>query len=111
MSAPEGAELGRALRLEVPITFSPEPLEGIDESAAVIAEPARKLRNTHWDTADLRLARWGVSLEYSGDSGWVLRLPSTAEGMAAPDGAELGFDGAPDRPPDQALQLVRVYAR
>ena len=111
MTAPEGGELGRALRLEVPITFSPEALDGIDESAAVIAEPARKLRTTHWDTPDLRLARWGVSLEYSADSGWVLRLPSTSEGMAAPDGAELRFDGAADRPPDQALHLVRVYAR
>ena len=31
MTAPEGAELGRGLRLEVPITFSPEPLDGIDD--------------------------------------------------------------------------------
>ena len=66
---------------------------------AVIAEPVRKLRTTHWDTADLRLARWGVSLEYSADPGWVLRLPATSEGMAAPDGAELHFDGGGERPP------------
>jgi len=92
--APEGAELGRALRLEVPITFSPEPLDGIGQAAAVIVEPVRKLRTTHWDTAELRLARWGVSLEYSADPGWVLRLPPTGEGMAAPDGAELHFDGS-----------------
>ena len=104
-------ELGRALRLEVPTTFSPEPLDDIDASAAVIAEPVRKLRTTHWDTSDLRLARWSVALEYSADAGWVLRLPATSEGMTARDGAELHFDGAPDRPPEQALNLVRVYAR
>ena len=69
MTAPAGAEPGRGLRLEVPITFSPEPLDDIDSSAAVIAEPVRKLRTTHWDTADLRLARWGVALEYSAERG------------------------------------------
>ena len=101
----------RGLRLEVPITFSPAPLEDIDVAAAVIAEPVRRLRTTHWDTADLRLARWGVALEHSGATGWVLRLPATAEGMTAPGGAELHFDGGADRPPDEALNLVRVYAR
>ena len=41
----------------------------------------------------------------------MLRLPATGEGMAAPDGAELHFDGGPERPPEQALHLVRAYAR
>jgi len=95
----------------VPITFSPEPLDDIDESAAIIAEPVRRHRTTHWDTADLRLARWGVALEYSAETGWVLRLPATSEGMASPDGAELHFDGGPEHPPEQVLHLVRVYAR
>jgi CHAD domain-containing protein len=99
------------LRLEVPITFSPEPLDNVDASAAVVAEPLRRHRTTHWDTADLRLARWGVALEHSGDAGWVLRLPPTSEGLAAPDGAELRFDGRPEHPPEQALHLVRAYAR
>jgi CHAD domain-containing protein len=111
VTAPPGSEPGRGLRLEVPITFSPEPLDDIDDSAVVIVEPVRKLRTTHWDTADLRLARWGVALEYSADAGWVLRLPATGDGMAAPDGAELRFDGGPERPPEQALHLVRAYAR
>jgi len=106
-----GAESAHGLRLEVPITFSPEPLDGLDASVAVVAEPVRRLRTTHGDTADLRLARWGVSLEHSADPGWVLRLPATSEGMAAPDGAELHFEGAAERPPEQALHLVRVYAR
>jgi CHAD domain-containing protein len=101
----------RARRLEVPITFSGEALASIDTSAALVAEPARKLRTSHWDTADLRLARWGVALEHAGDAGWILRLPGTSEGMTAPDGAELHFDGDADRPPDEALQLVRAYAR
>ena len=111
MTAPAWIEPRRGLRLEVPITFSPEPLDAIDASASVIAEPMRRLRTTHWDTADLRLARWGVALEHSADQGWVLRLPATSEGMAAPDGAELHFDGGPERPPEQTLQLVRAYAR
>jgi CHAD domain-containing protein len=95
----------------VPTTFAPEPLDDIDAIASVLEEPVRKLRTTHWDTADLRLARWGVALEYSADPGWVLRLPATSEGMAAPDGAELHFEGGPEHPPEDALRLVRVYAR
>jgi CHAD domain-containing protein len=105
------AEPGHGLRLEVPITFSPEPLDGLDVFADVVAEPVRRLRTTHWDTADLRLARWGVALEHSADAGWVLRLPATTEGMAAPDGAELHFEGGAERLPEQVLRLIRVYAR
>ena len=111
MTAAAPAQPGHGLRLEVPITFSPEPLDALDVSAAVVAEPVRRLRTTHWDTADLRLARWGVALEHSADAGWVLRLPATGEGMAAPDGAELHFEDGAERPPEQALRLVRVYAR
>jgi CHAD domain-containing protein len=101
----------RVLRLEVPITFSQAPLEEVDPSAVVVAESPRRARTTHWDTADLRLARWGVALEHSSDTEWVLRLPATAEGMTAGDGAELRFAGPPDCPPEEALSLVRVYAR
>ena len=101
----------RGLRLEVPITFSPSPLEDLDPSATVLVEPVRRLRTTHWDTADLRLSRWGVALEHATDSGWVLRLPATSEGMTAPDGAELRFEGGAERPPEAAMHLVRAYAR
>ena len=101
----------RGLRLEVPITFLPAPLEDLDESATVVVEPVRRLRTTHWDTADLRLARWGVALEHAAEAGWVLRLPATSEGMTAPDGAELHFEGPADRPPDAVMHLVRAYAR
>jgi CHAD domain-containing protein len=111
VTAPSRIEPERGLRLEIPITFSPVSLEDIDIHGAAIAEPVRKHRTGHWDTTDLRLARWGVALEYSADFGWVLRLPPTGEGMAAPDGAELHFDGGAEHPPDHALDLVRVYAR
>lgn len=101
----------RGLRLEVPITFSAATLADVDASATVIAEPVRRLRTTHWDTADLRLARWRVALEHSAETGWVLHLPATSEGMTAPDGAELHFEGDAGGPPDEVLHLVRAYAR
>ena len=58
--AAEGGELGRELRLEVPITFSPGTARrcrcvGSGRSSSRLA----KLRTAHWDTADLRLARLG----------------------------------------------------
>jgi CHAD domain-containing protein len=99
-----------AVRLEVPINFS-APLGDVGPSATVVVEPVRRLRTTHWDTADLRLARWGVALEHAADTGWMLRLPPTAEGMTAPDGAELRFDGDAVGPPEEVLHLVRAYSR
>jgi hypothetical protein len=107
VTEPGQHESERGLRLEIPITFSPVALDDIGSYGAAIAEPVRKHRTTHWDTADLRLARWGVALEYSADSGWILRLPGTSEGMAAPDGAELHFDGGAERPPDRPRACLR----
>ena len=111
MTSPADPQPARGLRLEVPTTFTPAPVGDVDASATVVAEPVRRLRTTHWDTADLRLARWGVALEYTADSGWVLRFPGTGEGVAAPDGVELELSGGSDRPPEEALHLVRAYAR
>ena len=54
------------------------------------ALPDAKLQATYIDTNDLRLMRWGVTLRYrrdmvgggTGESGWTLKLPSDADGVA-----------------------------
>lgn len=67
-----------------------------DHGPVAAAGPARRfeLRATYYDTADLRLARWGITLRHrSGghDAGWTLKLPAGApearEEITAPGGA------------------------
>ncbi|HEY6608045.1 MAG TPA: CYTH domain-containing protein, partial [Candidatus Limnocylindria bacterium] len=73
----------------------------------------------YWDTADLRLARHGVTLRHrSGGTGqptWSLQLPIADSSDAvtvgiAPRG-EIEFDGASDRIPAGAADLVTAYVR
>ena len=85
-------------------TFHLPDLTGVAEG--VIAGPEReaRLETTYYDTVDVRLARWGVSLSHRGDH-WTLVIPN---GRGA---SELGYEGAGRRPPDEALALIRAYLR
>lgn len=71
------------------------------------------LRSVYHDTADLRLARHGLTLRYrigeKGAPGWTLKLP--VGGVDATEREELGFEGAPGEVPAQALALVAVWVR
>jgi CHAD domain-containing protein len=66
-----------------------------------------RLETVHFDTPDLRLARWGCSLRHRAGEGWTLRLPS-ARGAPPP---RLAFEGPASRPPPEAVSLVRAYVR
>src|SRR5579864_3009872 len=73
------------------------------------------METVYYDTPDLRLARWGVSLRHRAGEGWTLKLPPKA-----PDGKEsagllqrdeLTFAGGAKKPPEEAVALVRAYVR
>lgn len=83
-------------------------LEGI--SAAPITR--RDLDAVYYDTADLRLARWGVTLRWrAGDgTGWTVKLPEGEAGGALVR-REVTFAGTASTIPDEALELVRALAR
>ena len=53
------------------------------------------LHATYWDTGDLRLARYGITLRHrTGEGerpGWTLKLPAVPHDVTARD--ELNFDG------------------
>src|SRR5207302_8559473 len=68
---------------------------------------------TYYDTAELRLARNGITLRYrSGEDGppWTVKLPEGSS-AAALRRSEVSFDGAPGPVPPRAADLVRAYAR
>src|SRR5256714_10925278 len=73
------------------------------------------METVYYDTPDLRLARWGVSLRHRAGEGWTLKLapPPSAPGKRASvlERDELTFEGSAKEPPDRALDMVRAYVR
>jgi len=92
--------------------FALPDLDGIVEGVRAEARPARTLSAVYYDTADLRLARWGVSLRHrAGDgTGWTVKLPEGDDGPALVR-RELTFEGRPGAIPAEATALVTAYAR
>ena len=66
--------------------------------------------STYHDTDDLRLIRWGGSLRMRTGEGWTVKLPLAADGVVVAR-HEIVFEGAGDRPPAQAVDLVRGFLR
>ena len=66
------------LKFEVDESFKPSQLENL-EPYEVNEMATQDLSAGYYDTADLRLARWGASLRYrkgdDGGDGWTLKLP------------------------------------
>src|SRR5256884_9458433 len=73
------------------------------------------METVYYDTADLRLARWGVSLRRRAGEGWTLKLaePPSKPGnqTAVLERDELTFQGGAKKPPEAALEVVRAYVR
>jgi CHAD domain-containing protein len=65
------------------------------------------LREDVWDTDDVRLARWGVSIRFRGGSDWTVTLPDPILGRER----EHAFTGPSRRPPAEAVNLLRAYVR
>ncbi len=93
--------------------FALPDLTGVLDGVTVRALPERRLDATYFDTADLRLARWGASLRYrSGDgTGWTVKLADGDDGPALVR-RELTFQGsASSTVPAEVASLVRAYTR
>ena len=89
-------ELELKLSVEDPFVTPALRPDGVDV-AGMEELPALDLRATYYDTADLRLARNGVSLRYrTGEgelSGWSLKLPVTGEDASSRDELHFGLGG------------------
>ena len=90
-------------------------LAGVIEGVAVAPPETVRMETVYYDTADLRLARWGVSLRRRAGEGWTLKLaqpPSTpGKPGAVLERDELTFQGGAAKPPEAALEVVRAYVR
>ncbi len=85
-------------------------LRDLNEDIVVVAGEREELRTTYFDTEDLRLARWGMSLRYRVGEGWTLKLPAGGDGHLLIRG-EYTFPGAAGHPAKGAVDLARACVR
>jgi len=100
----------RELKLAAPADFRLLDLGSVAADVVVTAADERRLTTVYWDTPDLRLIRWGVSLRHRAGEGWTVKLPKV-ESSALLVRDEHTFQGPPATPPEEALDLVRAYVR
>ena len=100
----------REVKLGVPVGFELPELGGRDDGFLAEPQAPRRYRTTYYDTADLRLARWGSSLRHRSDEGWTVKLPAEVQGPLLVRG-EHAFPGDGRRPPEAAVELVRAFVR
>jgi CHAD domain-containing protein len=107
--------LEREVKLGAGPAFHLPDLAGVIEGVAVGPSETIRLETVYFDTPDLRLARWGVSLRHRAGEGWTLKLappPSSAgRAVAVLERDELTFEGGAKKPPAGALEVVRAYVR
>ena len=107
--------LEREVKLGAGPAFHLPELGGVVEGVTVGPPEAVRMDTVYYDTADLRLARWGVSLRHRAGEGWTLKLPpQTVPGQTATallERDEMTFQGGPKKPPQAAVAVVRAYVR
>ncbi|HXQ57042.1 MAG TPA: CYTH domain-containing protein, partial [Actinomycetes bacterium] len=100
----------REAKLAAPPGFDLPRLGGPEDGFLAEPQTARRLRTTYYDTADLRLARWGASLRFRPGEGWTVKLPEGKDGALLVR-AEHTFPGDGNRPPAEARALIRPFVR
>lgn len=109
----EAGELDTVRETEIKLTVPPDAdlseLVAPGGPVAAVGEPTTaRLSSTYFDTADLRLAREGITLRerVGDDEGWHLKVPAGSEGRH-----EIRAQLGGDTPPAALLDLVSVYTR
>src|SRR5690348_11375653 len=100
----------REVKLGAGPAFRLPDLSGVVDGVTVGEPETLRLETVYYDTSDLRLARWGVSLRRRAGEGWTLKLPpTTTDGLIERD--ELTFESNARKPPAAAVDVVRAYVR
>jgi CHAD domain-containing protein len=93
--------------------FKMPAIERALKGAVAVPQAVRQLDAVYYDTSDLELARWGITLRHrDGEAGprWTLKLPER-ESAGLLVRSELCFDGPIAPIPDDAQDLVRAFTR
>jgi CHAD domain-containing protein len=92
----------------------PDLPAALGDGHRVAEEGRRVLTAIYYDTADLRLARLGITLRHrTGEDGppWHLKLPKGATSAGATVREEIAVDGPADAPPTALTSLVTAWVR
>lgn len=101
----------REVKLAASPTFRMPPLDDLGDDVLVIPHDPARLETVYFDTADLRLARWGISLRHREGQGWTVKLPPEDDGVLLARG-EFAFPGEDaSSPSGDAVDLIRAYVR
>ena len=100
----------REIKLAAPPGFRLLDLGEVADGVVVTSGEERHLVTVYWDTADLRLIRWGCTLRFRAGEGWTVKLPQASEGIAVVRN-EHHFEGPPSHPPEGAVDLVQAMVR
>ena len=109
------APVEREVKLDAEPTFVLPDLDGVLEGVKPGPVDVATLDATYHDTADLRLARSGITLRYrveGEDKGlWTLKLPEGNGVGPALSRTELEVPGEPGTIPETLSDLVQVHLR
>ncbi|MFZ4584709.1 MAG: CHAD domain-containing protein [Acidimicrobiia bacterium] len=100
----------RELKFAVDDDFLLPSFESLPHHPVTVPSPPEVLHATYYDTPDLRLARWGVTIRFRSDDGWTLKLPHGKRTNTLTRD-EVYVAGTPDRVPAQARDIVRALTR
>ena len=98
-------------KFRVPGGFGLPDLASIHGVARAEARPAFTMRNDYYDTEDLRLFRWGITLrrrEGGPDAGWHLKLPVSGYGEGVRDEIRAPLS---TEIPTELLRIVTPFVR
>ena len=112
-SIPAGANVEREAKLMAPAGLALPDLGGLVPGAIAVSMPVRRLDATYYDTADLRLARSGITLRHrGGETGppWTVKLPEDATESDLTR-REITFEGPADHVPNPAADLLLASTR
>ena len=105
------------IKLEASPSLRLPNLAGVAEGITARRLPTVRQRATYWDTAELRLARNGITLRHrietargKSKEGWTLKLPEAVDGVAVVR-QEISWPGPSGDVPPEAAALVRAIRR
>jgi CHAD domain-containing protein len=100
----------REVKLAVGDSFVLPNLESAVNGAGPGPCRERLVADCYFDTADLRLARWGCTLRHRDGEGWTVKIPVASSGVAL-SREEVTFPGDLGPPPAEAVQLLDSLTR
>lgn len=92
----------------------PDLTAALGDDYRVRPQDSQVLTAVYYDTADLRLARLGITLRHrTGEDGppWHLKLPKGATAAGATVREEIAVEGPADAPPSELTALVTAWVR